>query len=347
MPSVMQVCELWETAKEKCMAEAAKEEYDLAVRDGNVNADGVPMITVVADGCWSKRSYKKNYNASSGAAVIIGYKTKKVLYMAVKNKYCMICARSKNKNIVAPDHTCYKNYNGSSSGMESVAIVEGFKHSFPNQGLIYSKLIADGDSSTYKSILEAKPYGNLLVEKIECTNHLLRNFCMKLEELTKNTCYPIKYRKLLGKNILRLRRSVKGAVKHINSKDSNFNQKVINLKQDLINAPNHVFGDHKLCKPYFCQNIDQNEPTQNFVAELKSSNIFAAIMNIMSRLVNNAKSLIYDVNSNIAEVFNSVVAKFVGGKRINYSSRQSYTAVLAQLCHSTLKNRNRIFAERF
>lgn len=142
----------------------------------------------------------------------------------------------------------------------------------------------------------------------------------------KNTCYPIKYRKLLGKNILRLRRSVKGAVKHINSKDSNFNQKVINLKQDLINAPNHVIGDHKLCKPYFCQNIDQNEPTQNFVAELKSSNIFAAIMNIMSRLVKNAKSLIYDVNSNIAEVFNSVVAKFVGGKRINYSSRQSYTA---------------------
>lgn len=119
--------------------------------------------------------------------------------MTVKNKYCMICARSENKNILAPDHTCYKNYNGSSSGMESVAIVEGFKHSFPNQGLIYSKLIADGDSSTYKSILEAKPYGNLLVEKIECTNHLLRNFCMKLEELTKNTCYPIKYRKLLEK----------------------------------------------------------------------------------------------------------------------------------------------------
>ncbi|KAI5638822.1 yqaJ-like viral recombinase domain-containing protein [Phthorimaea operculella] len=47
---------------------------------------------------------------------------------------------------------------------------------------------------------------------------------------------------------------------------------------------------------------------------------------IMSRLVNNAKSLIHNVNSNIAEVFNSVIAKFVGGKRINYSTRQSYTA---------------------
>ncbi|KAG7295076.1 hypothetical protein JYU34_022545 [Plutella xylostella] len=74
------VCELWETAKEKCMEEAAKEEFDLAVRDGNVNSDGVPMITVVADGCWSKRSFKKNYNALSGAAVIIGYRTKSPLH---------------------------------------------------------------------------------------------------------------------------------------------------------------------------------------------------------------------------------------------------------------------------
>lgn len=210
--------------------------------------------------------------------------------------------------------------------MESVAIVEGFKQTLPNQGLIYSKLIADGDSSTYKNILEAKPYGNLLVEKIECTNHLLRNFCTKLEELTKNTNYPIKYRKILGKNILRLRRSVKGAVKHINSKNTTFEQKVTELKTDLINAPNHVFGNHNLCKTYFCQNLNDNDATQNFVPEIKANNLFAAIIRIMSRLVNNAKSLIHDVNSNIAEVFNSVIAKYVGGKRINFSSRQSYAA---------------------
>lgn len=77
---------------------------------------------------------------------------------------------------------------------------------------------------------------------------------------------------------------------------------------------------------FFCQKLIKTEPTQNFVAEMKSSNIFAAIMKIMSRLVNNAESLIHNVNRNIAEVLNSVIAKFVGSKRINYSSRQSYTA---------------------
>lgn len=45
---------------------AGKEETKLAIECGDVNDDGVPMITVVADGAWSKRSYKHNYNALSG-----------------------------------------------------------------------------------------------------------------------------------------------------------------------------------------------------------------------------------------------------------------------------------------
>ncbi|CAB3247747.1 unnamed protein product [Arctia plantaginis] len=39
------VCELWELAKQKSMEEAAKEEYDLAIQNGDVDANGVPMIT--------------------------------------------------------------------------------------------------------------------------------------------------------------------------------------------------------------------------------------------------------------------------------------------------------------
>lgn len=45
---------------------AGKEERRLAIENGDVNDDGIPMITVVADGAWSKRSYKHNYNALSG-----------------------------------------------------------------------------------------------------------------------------------------------------------------------------------------------------------------------------------------------------------------------------------------
>lgn len=49
------------------MEEAGKEERDFAFETGNVDADGVPLCTVVTDGQWSKRSYKKNYNSLSGS----------------------------------------------------------------------------------------------------------------------------------------------------------------------------------------------------------------------------------------------------------------------------------------
>lgn len=48
------------------MSSAAKEEAELAIKDGEVNDDGIPLISVIADGAWSKRSYRSNYNALSG-----------------------------------------------------------------------------------------------------------------------------------------------------------------------------------------------------------------------------------------------------------------------------------------
>lgn len=54
---------------------------------------------------------------------------------------------------------CFEIYSGPSASMEQVAIVEGFKCSMPMHNARYSHLIADSDSSVYKKILEADPYG--------------------------------------------------------------------------------------------------------------------------------------------------------------------------------------------
>jgi len=45
---------------------AGDEERRLAIEAGSVDIDGIPMCTVVADGQWSKRSYKTKYDALSG-----------------------------------------------------------------------------------------------------------------------------------------------------------------------------------------------------------------------------------------------------------------------------------------
>lgn len=45
---------------------------------------------------------------------------------------------------------------------------------------------------------------------------------------------------------------------------------------------------------------------------------------IMSNLASHSPSLIHDVDSNAVERYNSIVAKLVGGKRINFSLKGSY-----------------------
>ncbi|KAK9746460.1 hypothetical protein QE152_g6107 [Popillia japonica] len=49
-------------------------------------------------------------------------------------------------------------------------------------------------------------------------------------------------------------------------------------------------------------------------------------MSAVNRVYTNASSLIENVDTNVVESFNSVVAKLVSGKRINYSQRSSYIA---------------------
>jgi len=55
---------------------AGEEEKQLAIAAGDVDADdGIPFCTVVADGQWSKRSYKTKYDALSGVVRTILFYT--------------------------------------------------------------------------------------------------------------------------------------------------------------------------------------------------------------------------------------------------------------------------------
>jgi hypothetical protein len=114
-----------------------------------VDKDGAPYITVAVDGAWSKRSYKSNYNALSGVAIIIGARTKKALYVGVKNKYCKKCFYYKNLEKPSPVHKCFKNWKSTSTSMEAAIILDGFKQSLDMHKLRFKNVIGDGDSSVY------------------------------------------------------------------------------------------------------------------------------------------------------------------------------------------------------
>lgn len=57
----------------EAMILAGNKEAEIAKKEGHVNENGVPLITVIADGAWSKRSYKSGYNALSGVVSILFY----------------------------------------------------------------------------------------------------------------------------------------------------------------------------------------------------------------------------------------------------------------------------------
>lgn len=64
------VCKSFNECATKEMEAAAKEEAQLAISAGDIDTDGTPLISVVADGSWCKRSYRSTYNSLSGAVSI-------------------------------------------------------------------------------------------------------------------------------------------------------------------------------------------------------------------------------------------------------------------------------------
>ncbi|KAE9542497.1 hypothetical protein AGLY_003358 [Aphis glycines] len=317
------------------MREATKVDAELAIAKGKVDVDGTPLVAVVADGSRCKRSYRTMYNSPSGMTALVGYRTRKVLFMGVKNKFCATCARTKAEDKVK-NHQCFKNWKFSdgSSAMEAAVVVEGFKESERMYEIRYHKLIGDGDNSVYKQILDARPYKNLTIEKIECKNHLLRNFCKKLKEITtKNEAGKLDHRKLLQKNILRLRKGIVSAIKYRRQNKNIEND----LRSDILNSIYHVFGQHDKCASYFCDEVED----VNYLEKIKStdSNFYSNIMQPIRYLTRNSSSLLQNVGSNVVESLNGIIAKLIGGKRINFAMTRSYQVRVAAA--TVMKNTKR------
>lgn len=134
------------------MEKAGSREREMAIEKGQVDGDGVPWITVYIDGSWSKRSYGTNFNALSGMVGIIGKNTGEVLFIGIRNKFCSICVRAENLQIMPRDHICYRNWEGSAPAMEANMLVQGFALSESMHGVRYLKFIGDGDSSVFSKI---------------------------------------------------------------------------------------------------------------------------------------------------------------------------------------------------
>lgn len=90
--TVHDIGEWWRLQLKEAMIAAGKEEKRLAEERGDYHA-GIPVITVVVDGGWSKRSHRHSYNAKYAVGIILGKETGKPLHIGVCNKFCTACTQ--------------------------------------------------------------------------------------------------------------------------------------------------------------------------------------------------------------------------------------------------------------
>lgn len=118
-----------------------------------------------------------------------------------------------------------------------------------------------------------------------------------------------------------MRRGVDSSIKYWYRQNIPFAEKADNIEKDFQNGPHHIFGDHSHCAPYFYNKRD----SENFVPELVAFGVFQKLIDLAYRLFQQTYSFAYNETNNLVESFNARVAKYVGGKRVNYSLKGSYS----------------------
>lgn len=90
------------------------------------------------------------------------------------------------------------NHEGSAGKIEIDAVIEMFQRS---QTLKYANYIGDGDSKTFKGIVDAEPYENFTVLKKVCIDHMQKRMGTRLHNLKKQVKGLGGKNKLTGKLI--------------------------------------------------------------------------------------------------------------------------------------------------
>ncbi|XP_039302928.1 uncharacterized protein LOC120357167 [Solenopsis invicta] len=153
--------------------------------------ENVTELAVSGDGTWQKRGFSSLF----GVCSLIGVHSKKIIDVNVKSSYCKQCeVWAKKKGTEEYDEwkkehgdNCHLNHQGSAGKMEVDAVVEMFKKSEEQYNVRYINYIGDGDSKTYKGIVESKPYGeNVQIRKKECIGHVQKRMGTRLRQTKKN-----------------------------------------------------------------------------------------------------------------------------------------------------------------
>lgn len=134
------------------------------VKHKSVEANkSITEFTVSGDGSW-----KKEFSCLFGIVSLIGERSKTILDVIVKSNYCKECEVKKsvlNEDEFEDLHetleeNCSANHTGSAGKMKLDEILEMLLKSEERHGVKYVQYVGDGDTKTFKAILNAEPYND-------------------------------------------------------------------------------------------------------------------------------------------------------------------------------------------
>ena len=229
----------------------------------DVDEEGAALLSGTADGGWFTRCNRGHtFSSKTGVQVIRCLETGDVLEASVKNSYCAFCHyhSKRNPDTAIPVHTCYQNYKGPATGMEQQGIVEGFLAGYHDFGCKISVLVADGDSSTFPTLVAQCPW---LIKKCHCSNHFHKCCRNRLEKAILSKAFTdLKWHLVFPSAlIVKLCKSIKAACRMARVTPD----KVVaerNLRHDLPNTVWHVLGFHEECRVEFCETARTLRPDE-------------------------------------------------------------------------------------
>jgi hypothetical protein len=98
-----------------------------------------------------------------------------------------------------------------------------------------------------------------MIQKIECKNHVIHNYINRIRHFagkrirSSGNIVPEDQRNILRNNLHKLRCAVTKAIEYRKESNETHNEKVNLLNYDIINGPNHIFGNHVNCTENFCK----------------------------------------------------------------------------------------------
>ena len=175
----------YETIAESSMANTAKEVRHALNNDASDN--DILDTQVSIDGSWQKGGQ----SSMNGVATAVSSKGK-VTDQLVMTKHCRACSIwEKKKGTQEYDewlanHMCKINHNKSSGAMETVGAITFFQRLIEKYNLRYLKFKGDGDTEAFAKVVEAKPYRDMTIKKLECVGHVQKRLWTRLRALRKN-----------------------------------------------------------------------------------------------------------------------------------------------------------------